>query len=311
LIIIVFGIYINRFFRGLGKLSGTVDRLARGEYQARLEMNPDSEFALLAQSFNQIAETMESRIQDREKHVKIMAQMAGGVAHEIRNPLGGIKGFAELLMSETPTSDPRHKYVSYILKEVNSLEALVQNVLDFARPKTPSYSLTLLEEILESLMPPLQQKISFLKSEGTKITLFMHHDPAIQTIEADAGQIRQLLLNLALNACDAMEDAGGNLEIIIRAFSAGDIPDFNTAHPEQYITLLVSDTGEGMDEETLEQLFTPFFTTKSSGTGLGLAISKKIVEIHNGKMHISSIQGKGTNFKIVLPRASIVKESYT
>lgn len=302
LIIIVFGIYINRFFASLRKITGTINRFARGETEERIDLSPDSPLVILASSFNQVAEGYRHTIEDKERHVQILARMAGGVAHEVRNPLGGIRGFAELLKKELGNDDKRVRYVDYMLKEVDVLELLVQTVLDFARPITARCTPMPMESLVEALVPAVQHRISELEQEGIRIVFQPVVHPAAERIEADPLLLRQLFLNLLRNGCDAMSDRGGVLEFLARPATSGDAEGVDAEVAARSITILVSDTGEGMDEETLQKLFQPFFTTKSSGTGLGLSICQKIVEAHGGRIAVSSRSGRGTSFRVVLPR---------
>jgi len=324
LVVLLIGIYVNKFFANLGSISGTAKKLASGNFQERIKFEKNSEFGLLADSFNLIADNLENRIKEttvinkkleesnceKEKQVTILSQMAGGVAHEIRNPLGGIRGFAELLKNEIVSTDEKKlRYVNYILDEVKTLECLVQNVLDFARPKPPHKSKVYTEMVVEALGNIVQNKIETIeKSNGVKIEFFYEINPNATEFEADANQLRQVILNLVLNACDALSEKGGNISLkfqkiagdkLAREYSrpnhgsSGEIADF--------IMMSVKDNGAGMGPEVMENLFSPFYTTKASGTGLGLSICKKIIDSHGGFIDIKSDAGTGTLFSIFIP----------
>jgi signal transduction histidine kinase len=333
LVVILIGVYVNKFFVNLGSISGTAKKLAAGNLNERLEFDKNSEFGLLADSFNQIADNLENRIKEttfvnkkleesnveKEKQVSILSQMAGGVAHEIRNPLGGIRGFAELLKNEIDAGDEKkNRYINYILDEVKTLECLVQNVLDFARPKPPNKSKVFTEILMEALANIVESKIEAIrKSNNKKIEYTFKINEGAGEFSADPGQMRQVILNLALNACEAMSETGGRLdvdfspaalEILKKEYGATGDENIkklidSAASDASYIRLSVSDTGCGMDKKILDNLFAPFFTTRASGTGLGLSICKKIVENHRGFMCVKSEPGKGTAFFIVLPAA--------
>ncbi len=333
LIVIIIGIYINKFFANLGSISGTAKKLAAGELKERLDFDKNSEFGLLADSFNQIADNLESRIKEttvinrkleesnleKEKQVSILSQMAGGVAHEIRNPLGGIRGFAELLKNEISSDDEKKtRYIDYILEEVKTLECLVQNVLDFARPRLPSRSKIYTEILVEAFYNIIENKIEGIFNKyGHKIEFSYKIEKNASEFNADPGQLRQVILNLALNACDAMNESGGRLEIIFDKMNISKLdkqfylkmPDIiskiskRSARIENidFMVISVSDTGCGMDQKVLENLFAPFFTTRASGTGLGLSICKKIIDNHGGFIIIDSIIKRGTIFYVILP----------
>ncbi len=331
LVVILIGVYVNKFFSNLGSISGTAKKLAAGDLNERLDFDKNSEFGLLADSFNQIADNLENRIKEttvinkkleesnveKEKQVSILSQMAGGVAHEIRNPLGGIRGFAELLKNEIESGDEKKtRYINYILDEVKTLECLVQNVLDFARPRPANKSKIYSEILIEALSNIIENKIEIIyKNNKKKIELVCKINEDAAELTADPGQLRQVILNLALNACDAMSETGGRLQIEFCRIEADALKNrYGSSDDETvknilgrpapgkfFIAVKVSDTGCGMDQKVLDNLFAPFFTTRASGTGLGLSICKKIVDNHNGFIDIESELGRGTAFTVVLP----------
>ncbi|MEZ7893399.1 MAG: ATP-binding protein [Candidatus Wallbacteria bacterium] len=322
-IIIFIGIYTNRFFARLGNIAGTAQKIALGDYKERFRPDDTSEITLLAESFNQIADNLESRIKEtsdinkkleesnkeKEKQVNILSQMAGGVAHEVRNPLGGIRGFAELLKAEIPPDDKtKLKYIDYILNEVKSLEVLVQNVLDFARPRKPNISKIYFELIIDTVINILQPRIDEIeKTSGLKINFNYKISDNAAYAFCDFNQMRQVILNLALNACDALSETGGSLNIFFEKIENESLKNdyqIENVDFDEYIKISICDTGHGMTSETLENLFAPFFTTKASGTGLGLSICKKIIENHKGCIKIKSEINKGTSFFIFLPLIS-------
>lgn len=325
LIVISIGYYVNRFFANLGSISGKAQKIALGDFKERIQFEGGSEFGLLAESFNQIADNLEGRIREtsdinkklaesnkeKEKQVDILSQMAGGVAHEVRNPLGGIRGFAELLKADIDSGDAtKLKYIQYILDEVKTLESLVQNVLDFARPKRPNMTRLNFEIVMDAISNIVQGRIEEAARKDVKIDFSYSIRPEANETTADPSQIRQVILNLALNACDAMSEpaasGGGKLEITIekigtREMKAGyDIRGDNFASGD-FALVKIADNGCGMAPDVIDNLFTPFYTTKASGTGLGLSICRKIVENHRGFIKVSSESGKGTTFFVFIP----------
>lgn len=214
-----------------------------------------------------------------------LGEMAATVAHEIRNPLGGIGGFAGLLARDIPTDDPRHRLVRHIQDGVNSLNKTVTNLLAYTRrmdlaptPVDLPRWLSQLEEWVAMEAPEL--------SEGPVELVFRHAGPEISHI--DGEKIRQVVTNLCRNALQAMP-RGGRLCV-------------ETFRDPLHLELTVSDTGLGIDAAGLARIFDPFFTTKENGTGLGLAIVRKIVEFHGGSIEAASTPDIGTCFRIRLPQ---------
>lgn len=233
-------------------------------------------------TFQDLSELSALREQVRQiDRLAAIGEMAATVAHEIRNPLGGIRGFASFLAQDTPEDDPRHRLVQKILSGVGSLEKVVSGLLEYTRP----VDLTLAPASCASVA---HAAMRYMEYDPNRITIFTEIDPDLRIL-ADAERIRQVLMNVLVNAVQSIEDRG---EIRITAEA-----DENTVH------VSVRDTGCGMKEEDLEQVFSPFFTTKEKGTGLGMAVSQKIVEGHGGLVSAQSTPGEGTRVTIQLPRA--------
>ncbi|MEN9353692.1 MAG: hypothetical protein RL318_1017 [Fibrobacterota bacterium] len=214
-----------------------------------------------------------------------LGEMAATVAHEIRNPLGGIGGFAGLLARDIPTDDPRHRLVGRIQEGVSSLNKTVTNLLAYTRRMELTQSAIDLPEWLAQLEEWAVMEASDL-SEGQVILECTHEGPPISHL--DGEKIRQVMINLCRNALQAMPE-GGNLRI-------------SSVRERLSLELCVTDTGLGIDAESLARIFDPFFTTKENGTGLGLAIVRKIIEFHGGSIEATSELGKGTRFRILLPQ---------
>ncbi len=192
----------------------------------------------------------------------------------------------------------------------------MQNVLDFARPRPANKSKIYSEMLIEALANIVENKIDLInKSNGQKIEFNYKINDEAAELTADPGQLRQVILNLALNACDAMSETGGSLKIEFDRIEAAEFKKIagapedervknilKSAEPAKFfIVITVSDTGCGMDKKILDNLFSPFFTTRASGTGLGLSICKKIVDNHKGIIDIESQAGRGTSFRVILP----------
>ncbi|MDD3146717.1 MAG: ATP-binding protein [Candidatus Riflebacteria bacterium] len=212
-----------------------------------------------------------------------IGQLAASVAHEIKNPLASIKTLGQLLQEETQQGDSRREYIDVIVSEVNRLNSVVEQLLKYAKPEGSSFRELEFSEIIKPVISLVHHE-----SERHKISLKTEYPEGLKVF-VDSEKLKQVFLNLIFNAVQAMGDGG---QIMIRAFKEPDSP---------WVTFEVQDNGAGMPRETVARVFEPFFTTRQRGTGLGLAIVKKIVDLHGGKIEVSSEPGKGTNFRIYLP----------
>jgi PAS domain S-box-containing protein len=233
----------------------------------------------------------------RVKTLAALGEMAAVVAHEIKNPLGGIRGFAELLDRDTDEADPRKRSVRKIIEGVEALSAIVARLLDYTRPVELSPRKIEMAEFVDETVNFFQMDSSQLE---TGIRMIRGYPEEKLYCELDAQQFRQILLNILHNAVQAMPD-GGEIRIeLSRETAPRGLPE----KPDRgSVILKVSDTGIGMSEETRKKIFTPFFTTKQGGTGLGLSTVKKIVEAHGGEIQLQSEPGKGTTVVMGLPVA--------
>ena len=220
----------------------------------------------------------------RSQRLAALGTMAAGVAHEIRNPLGGIRGASQLLARES--DEETKEFLDVIVREVDRLDHTVEQLLDLARPMEAEMSATDIEEVVDRAWTVLKPQ---LDEAGVRFEKEAPSKPG--PVNADASQLTQVFLNLFLNAIQAMPD-GGTLAVTIRADKAEGSPA---------AVVMVSDTGHGMTQQTLEHLFMPFYTNRERGTGLGLAISHKILEEHSGTIDVKSEEGKGSTFVISLP----------
>jgi len=232
---------------------------------------------------------LEERLQ-RSDRLASLGTVAAGVAHEIRNPLAGLRGAAQLLEGEPNFPAALREYTSVIVREVDRLGAIVERLLSFATPRGPVLCSCNLHEILDSLL--------FLERaplDAARIAVRRQYDPQLPEILADPSEIRQLFLNLIRNGAEAMPD-GGDLTIRT-SYERSE----KRCGGRSVAVVEIIDQGEGFDPEIERRLFTPFFTTKEGGTGLGLAICLRIVEDHSGAMEATSTPGKGSRFRVWLP----------
>jgi len=228
-----------------------------------------------------------------------VGRLAGGVAHDFNNLLTVINGYCEMLLDLVDEGDPRRSAVEQIFRAGERAASLTRGLLAFSRKQVIQTK----PLNLNGLLPGIEQIVSRLVKEGIEIVT--RPDPQLGQVMADEGQMHQVLLNLVVNASDAMPQ-GGRLTIETRnvevdASFAAKLPE---ARPGAYVLLSVSDTGIGMDEEVRNQIFEPFFTTKPKGvgTGLGLSMAYGIVRQEQGWFWVTSEPGKGSTFEVYLPR---------
>ncbi len=245
--------------------------------------------------------TERKRLEDQLRHAQKMeaiGQLAGGVAHDFNNLLQVINGYAEMTLEDLDPSHPAHVSIEEIARAGNRAGTLVRQLLSFSRRQIINPAALDLNEAIDKLMKMIRRVI------GEYIELEFIPGQELGTIHADRGQMEQLLMNLCVNSRDAMPNGG---TITIKTgnvlFNSEQIKTHPWAKPGRYVLLSVSDTGCGMDEETLSSVFDPFFTTKEvgKGTGLGLSTIYGIVKQHGGQIQVYSEVGKGTMFSIYLP----------
>jgi len=220
----------------------------------------------------------------RSQRLASVGRLAAGVAHEIRNPLSSIKGFATYFKERYPDAPEDQQTATIMIQEVDRLNRVVGQLLEFARPVTVTPRPTSLSALVEDSLRLIERQ-----AQEKEITISTANNAQTDEVHIDPDRMNQILLNLYLNAIEAME-AGGTLRI-----------DFSSNGQNNQIEIRVSDTGCGIKEEDVPKVFDPYFTTKSSGTGLGLAIAHNIIEAHGGQMKIESRWGQGTTFILRLP----------
>jgi two-component system, cell cycle sensor histidine kinase and response regulator CckA len=243
--------------------------------------------------------TLEAQYQQAQK-MEAIGRLAGGVAHDFNNLLTAILGYCELLLADLDSDDPRKADVTEIQKAGTSAAGLTRQLLAFSRKQI--IELTLLD--LNVVVANMRAMLGRLIGEDVKIVLALR--PELAPVKADRGQVEQIVMNLAVNARDAMR-GGGTLTIETANVELDEnYPKTHlTAKPGPYVVLTVTDTGTGMTPQVLTRLFEPFFTTKEpgKGTGLGLATVHGIVMRSGGSVNVYSEVGRGTSFKVYFPRA--------
>lgn len=236
-------------------------------------------------------------LEDAVRHVdrlSTLGTLAAGLAHEIKNPLGGIRGAAQLLERELPSESELKDYTSIILKEVGRVNRIVEELLSLSSPRKLELTHVNLHQVLGDIVM-LQKSISRTKS----VVFQQNFDLSIPPVLVDGALLTQLFLNLVNNAVEAIVSDG-----IIR-MTTRVVSDYSMTKKGERMSRMVAieigDNGPGMSREQIEKIFTPFFTTKTKGTGLGLAICHKIISEHRGMIKVDSEPGKGTTFTVLLP----------
>ena len=292
-------------------LTVAAQRVARGDYSQAVDGGSDDELGYLAHSFNAMttevqlahkalresADELERKVEARTAELKQMqAQMiqsekmvaigklAAGVAHEINNPLTGVLTNSSLMLEDMADDHPWREDIQTIVNETLRCRKIVKGLLDFSRQTKPQRTLLDLNQVVEDTLSLVRNQTVF---RNTRIVYEL--DPHLPTVLADADQMRQVVLNIVLNAAEAMVQ-GGELRVASSADPAA-----------KAVELRISDTGPGIPDEVRARIFEPFFTTKKTGTGLGLAVAYGIIERHHGRIRIESARGRGTTFIVSVP----------
>jgi signal transduction histidine kinase len=300
-------IFLRRITRPLDNLAVAAETLAE-ERGVRLPEPEERELADLVRAFNHMSERLDSRRQENERLIAELEErvrkktrdvlradrlatlggIAAGFAHELGNSLNVIRGFAAVATRELPMDHPNRPDVEAIRREVTRAASLIERFLVFARARTTNPQVQEIGHILNEVVEVVGPAASHAKVERH---LEVAHD--LPEVRADAELLRQAVLNLCVNAIQAMQEAGKGGSITVRARAEGG-----------GAVIEVADTGPGMDPETVKHVFEPFFTTKASGTGLGLAIVRQAAEAHGGQVEVESERGKGATFRIRIPPAA-------
>jgi two-component system, cell cycle sensor histidine kinase and response regulator CckA len=232
------------------------------------------------------------------RRLESVGQLAGGVAHDFNNMLSPILGYAEMLRDDLPEDDPHSEDLQQIIRAAGRARDLTRQLLVFARKQTLEIEPLHLNAVIRGFESLLRRMIR------ENVTIEMHLADEVATVNGDVGQIEQVLLNLAVNAQDAMPEGGVlTIETSDMVVDQPQSSRFGGIAPGCYVVLTVSDTGTGMDPGTVERIFDPFFTTKAAGrgTGLGLSTVYGIIKQHQGHIVVQSAPGSGTAFQIYLP----------
>jgi|Deesub1362B_J571_1020462.scaffolds.fasta_scaffold00310_27 signal transduction histidine kinase len=277
----------------IAELEDKMKKVQNGNLELQVDIQREDEIGRLGRSFNLMIkrlneankriEEMHFKEMQRAEHLATIGEMASGLAHEIKNPITGIKTALEIIAEEISEEDSHREIISEVLNQTERIETIIQDLLSYAKPKEPKF-------IRTDLSRCINQVINLAKTQIRRKEIEINFFPSKNITYAyiDPDQIQQVVLNLILNSIQAIETKG-KIEIKI-------VEDKNNR-----FKILVSDNGQGIKKENLSKIFKPFFTTKHRGTGLGLSICKRIIEKHQGTIEVKSEEGKGTTFTISLP----------
>lgn len=223
-----------------------------------------------------------------------LGKLSSGIAHELRNPLAGIKTTSQALSEEMSEDDPRREYLTRITREIDRLNDLLKTFFSFAKPQklnlVPCHIKNIINEIIPFLIKEIADKgIRFIET----------YPPLLSKIKVDKSQMHQVFLNLFLNAIQAMPN-GGELKIEVTPVNSGP----GEGPKQNFIKTVISDTGRGIPPHLIQKIFDPFFTTKPKGIGLGLSIAYQIINKHGGTISVESKWEMGTSFIIHLPESA-------
>jgi signal transduction histidine kinase len=340
-IIIATGVYLvsRLIVNPIKKLETTAIRFAEGNLDERAVVGEDNEIGRLSTSFNMMAERLKGEIlglervnkELRETQAELLrsstlasvGRLAAGIAHEIGNPLGAVRGYVDILKrsyaecEEGAKSEEERDIVLRTEREILRIDAIVRDFLDLSRPSPRP-----LEQV--HVEPLLREVLSLVTHEkdtaGIEIELKLKQ--GVSPVIMDEGKLRQVFLNLLLNAVEAVKGSGSSGSVVITAeeleLSPAELSgaarrkdddilyrDMRAGELKRYVCVSFMDTGPGIRSEDLSKIFDPFFTTKEAGqgTGLGLFVSESIVKAYGGALEATSVEGQGSEFRLLLPLA--------
>ncbi|MGB7070666.1 MAG: ATP-binding protein [Pyrinomonadaceae bacterium] len=266
-------------FNLVGGIMGALgDRLRKA--RERAERNAEQK----RQAFEELQSTFQQLLQAEK--LASLGELSAGIVHEVRNPLASIKGAIEILEDELKTDSPRKEFADLARKEIDRLDQLVGEFLRFARPAEPAKALSDPNTIVESVTALIENQAV---SQSVKVVKELQKD--IPSVLVDPEQIKQVMLNLAINGLQAMDHSNGTDKTLT----------FRTMERDGNFFFEVVDSGPGIEPQNLSKIFDPFFTTKDKGIGLGLSIAYKIATQHDGKL-VAENTGRGTRFSLTLKK---------
>ena len=297
-------IWSQRISKPIGVLANATEGIRQGNFDTHVKVSSRDEIGFLADSFNRMAEglkqrdnalaTAQKQLIQSEK-MSVFGNLSAGIAHEVKNPLAGILGYAQLSLSSVNRDHEAHGYLEVIEKETKRCNSIIENLLTFARQQNREELKSIdINQVIEYSIATVHHQLMINKIDVDK-QLSANLPPVL----GNANQIQQVLINLMINAQQAIGKNSGNIRLSSSQFD------------DKFVEIQVSDDGPGMDEEVKTHIFEPFFTTKPAGkgTGLGMSVSYGIIQDHKGEISIISSQGNGATFVIKLPISTEVEKN--
>ena len=288
-----------RMTEPIERLTLAAKRIEEGNLQYRVNIDRDDEIGSLATAFDQMAERLMQRDRElkqsqdtlrRADRLSSLGLLTAGLAHEIRNPLVAIRTFTQLLPERYNDAEFREGFQGLALKEVDRICGLINDLLSFARPSKPNVAPENVNDVVDNIARILETQ-----AKEKNLLILREFGDNLPKVWIDREQMKQVFMNLILNAIQAMNEAG-SISISTRPVSRN-----GTQPSGDFVQVEIRDNGIGIPEENLQHIFDPFFTSKDEGSGLGLAVSHQIVQEHGGFVTVESQVGKGTAFFVHVP----------
>ncbi len=316
----------------LKDLEAGAKKISSGQFDQPIPVRSADEFGRLASSFNdmtadlnharselnELIQELESKVEERSKELLAaraeVAQgeklasigvLAAGIAHELNNPLTGVLTFTSLMRKKALEGSEDAEGLDLVIRETKRCASIIRRLLDFAREKVPVKGFFNLNQVVEDTVRFVERQASL-----QKIVISLDLDPDLPQIWGDADLIKQVVLNILVNAQQAIEGAG-TMAVVSRSYVAKTPQQMEEKRSPMMVELAIKDSGCGIPEANMQRIFDPFFTSKEvgKGTGLGLSVSYGIIKAHGGEIKVASVVGQGTTFRILLPITSPFSES--
>jgi signal transduction histidine kinase len=295
----------------VGLLIETMSQVEKGDLNVEVNLGTQDELGRLAKSFSSMVQKLSQAQRELEKqqqqqmlqvkHLASLGELAASVAHEIKNPLAGIKLAIQILAKEPELTAGHRETIQEIIYSIERLDKTMADLLSYSRIRPPELKSVSLHKVIEDALSSVKEECQIA---GVRVE--KHFDLTLALLSLDSQQMERVFLNLFLNALQAMP-RGGVLTIQTKRHGSGyhlqkAVSELSSSGQEEgWGEVTVTDTGEGMPPEVLGEIFRPFFTTKAKGTGLGLSLAQRIVEQHHGQVFAQSRVGVGTTFYLLLP----------
>ena len=316
----------------LKDLEAGAKKISSGQFDQPIPVRSADEFGRLASSFNdttadlnharselnELIQELESKVEERSKELLAaraeVAQgeklasigvLAAGIAHELNNPLTGVLTFTSLMRKKALEGSEDAEDLDLVIRETKRCASIIRRLLDFAREKVPVKGFFNLNQVVEDTVRFVERQASL-----QKIVISLDLDPDLPQIWGDADLIKQVVLNILVNAQQAIEGAG-TMAVVSRSYVAKTPQQMEEKRSPMMVELAIKDSGCGIPEANMQRIFDPFFTSKEvgKGTGLGLSVSYGIIKAHGGEIKVASVVGQGTTFRILLPITSPFSET--